>query len=75
MEKRKKFEIVCKTKEDFEKIKNKYWREELGDLGFQYEFVWIQSEDLSIAGKEIDTMLFDELHVSLDWLGEIKRDS
>lgn len=58
MKKRKKFGIVCKTKEDFEKIKNKYWREELGELGFQYEFV---------------PMIFDELHVSLDWLGENKK--
>jgi hypothetical protein len=63
---RKKFGIVCRTKEDFEKIKNRYpkvWQEE-------YEFVWIESENLSIAGKEIDTLVFDDLHVSLDWIGE-----
>ncbi len=61
----RKLGIVCKTKEDFEIIKSKYrgvWKDK------EYEFVWIESGDLSIAGKEIDIILFDELHVSLDWL-------
>ncbi len=53
----KKFAIVCKTKENFEKIKNKYpkaWQEE-------YEFVWLESGDLC-TGKEIAIMVFDESH-------------
>ena len=51
----KKFAIVCKTKENFEKIKNKYpktWLEE-------YEFVWLESGNLC-TGKEISIMVFDE---------------
>jgi hypothetical protein len=54
----KKFGIVCKTKENFEKIKSKYrvaWKDK------EYEFVWIKPEDLGIAGKEID-IVFHEIN-------------
>jgi hypothetical protein len=61
MGKRKKFGIVCKTKKNFEKIKNGYWQYEMGDL-LQYEFVWIKPEDLGITGNDISILFFDESH-------------